>query len=354
MSETLNLIALHGAIDQQLKTHPELVADVARLLPGYGEPATLGWYDTFRDWILEQAPETDFPDLERAIANIATEAAEGRTPKPRSAARRLLAVAALARAFPDGSGLPSLAPVLDFTGPGRESEDLVGLVAGSAFSSLDQWGSMIQAASAAGLVSEAVTAQHRAPPGCLHSVVRTPLNGVLVDAAQLETSFWTDAVDLKCASKFLDPLQWPTCSEYWCEVRLVGSVITQKKKNPVYREEVSLDCTHRATTWGVRAYLECHQTSTATEARLDFDLAPSFMSAGDEIMVDEGWLRVREENSGIRVETVKRVKFRNPALSPHALATVMCLVGYADLAGELMFNCAIDCKPATTKKGKHP
>ena len=70
MSETQDLIALYGAIDLQLQHHPELIADIAPLLPGYLEPGTLGWYEAFRSWTLDQAPDTNFPDLETAIANM--------------------------------------------------------------------------------------------------------------------------------------------------------------------------------------------------------------------------------------------------------------------------------------------
>ncbi len=349
MSEIQDLLALHGAIDRQLQSHPELIDVVAPLLPAYHDPETLGWYDAFERWVGEQAPDAEFPDVETALANMAT----AESVRPRSAARRLLALGALTRAFPGSTEFPvaTLAPTLDFSSDLRDGQalDLLGLLAGPEFDSIEQWPSLLSTSYEVGLVSRDVAAQQVAPPLCEHRVVETPWRGAIVQATQLETSFWTDQVSFECASRVLDPLHWPDCSEFWCDVTQVDTTITAKKAlNPVYREVVSLDCAHRNTAWSAMAYLECHRTTTSDRDRLDFDLAPAWTSAGDDIMVDEGSLSVQKVGTGIRVETVKRIKFRH-LFSPRFLAVVMCVIGYGDQATDLTFNCAIDCKPKPTK-----
>jgi hypothetical protein len=175
---------------------------------------------------------------------------------------------------------------------------------------------------------------HADAPPCSGSLVEVP-PGDPHPAAQLETSFTTSALTLAEAMRFLDPAEWPSCCDFWCEM-------TQISASPrIYHEVVSLDCTSQATTWTAETFLAFALVNMPNGARVSYRLAGSpYTGASDLIVVDEGTLIVQQVNADITVRTVKRIKFNHPFSGP-SLSVIMCALGYGSVAEDLVFNCGI-------------
>ena len=96
MSEIRDLIAILGAIDGQMPRLGEnLRAQVAGLVPVYRRPTTVGWFERFTD-----GRERDFPGIDEAMNGLAGRRADVDDLYISLLARRVLAVALAARAFP--------------------------------------------------------------------------------------------------------------------------------------------------------------------------------------------------------------------------------------------------------------
>jgi hypothetical protein len=343
MTELEALIAVHGAIDRAVQRDPGLARSVAPLLPAYERDDAPGWYEKFERWTKDVAPDAELVGPDEALAQMAE-----RPPRPRQAARRLLALAALARATPDLTDDDNrrLRAALSVEGLAADNSDaLFARLTGPEFESIGDWGDFIRGATADGLLAETLSAQVAAPP-CSGSVEPAlSSSGGVTDAASLFTTMRTDQVSFACACRFLEPVNWPGCSDFWCTM---VEVATKPNGNPVFHELVSLDC-NSAAAWRAEAFLEFGFSWTATVASLSYQLDPDRTAPTDPIVVDEGWLRVVDEGGGtVRVETLKTISFANSYFfSPGQLAAMMCPLGYGDAAGDLMFNCALECAPGS-------
>ena len=100
------------------------------------------------------------------------------------------------------------------------------------------WESCILTAGEQGLIGEALLLQATAPP-CSGSLVLVPLPGGDIDpVTTLSTSFRTTAITFEQAKRFLDPVNWPACNDFWCEMNPL-----EKSGNfTTFKEVVSLDC----------------------------------------------------------------------------------------------------------------
>src|SRR3954453_9047748 len=103
MGEISDLIGIYGAVDRAVAAHPDLRAEVSRVLPIYNDhprdPAP-HWFDEFEQWANERrGPEAEgapFPSRDEALQNLAGIPARGRM-----LARRMFAIALTGRAFPE-------------------------------------------------------------------------------------------------------------------------------------------------------------------------------------------------------------------------------------------------------------
>ncbi len=338
MSELEDLVAIYGSIDRALKNDPGLAGKVAPFLGAYNDVGAIGWFDEFSSWTAELVGTSPFPELDQALGNLA------RTPTAgRMAARRLLALAVLARVAPalefaDASTNIEAALSVDGSvgsGDRADPSGVVGLVTNDAvFGRIGDWAQLIETGVGTDVLSANLAIQAGAPPCDCTLVTVAPQPGDDFPAAELRTSFTTAALTLEQATGFLDPSRWPGCSPYWCRM---DPVTTTQAGTTIYHEIFSLDCPDPNKTFTVEAYLEFVDHDMPNGKRVSYRLSDHY--ANEVVDVDEGSLVVYQVGGDITVDTVKRIRFRHP-FNGASLRIIMCALGYADVAAQLVLDCS--------------
>jgi hypothetical protein len=365
MGEISDLIGIYGAIERAVISDPARRAAVAQVLPIYGDVSVedvdeFKWFDQFEAWAKEKAgeesDESPIPALDDALKDLAHIPAEGRM-----RARRMLAIAALARAIPayrdrrrtEGKLARDALQFAGITADSRKLASLHRLLTDDsqdlALSADDWWDERVLPPAAKILGERPEFIGHRP---CTAGLVRVPVSvpghgSVLATA--LKTEFETTAVDFDRAVRFLDPSHWPGCSGFWCEMSLVGTLPSGARH---FHEVVSLDCPHKASTWSISAELAFTNNTFANPrvAATEYHLVAPHPFANDDVLVDAGVLTVEELSpppaSRLRVTTTKRVYFTKNFPGP-GMSIFMCAIGYAAVAEDFVLTCAID----PTKQG---
>ena len=100
-----------------------------------------------------------------------------------------------------------------------------------------------------------------------------------------------------------------------------------------------------ASTWTISAELAfTHGTfSNPRVAATEYHLVAPHPLANDDVLVDAGVLTVEElaAPTRLRITTTKRVYFTKAFPGP-GLSIFMCIIGYATVAEDFVFTCAID------------
>lgn len=341
MSEIEDLIGIYGFIDQAVVEDPSLVEVVAPFFGPYQHGAA-GWFDEFTAWaaaLLDREASELFPPLETALGNLSDIPMHGRM-----AARRLLLVAVAARVL-DHSGTDTEVVDSDLVGAlaleeidddGRSS--LLALLRDPAtFGSLSDWAALLNRASEEGLIPHSLAIQAAAPP-CAGTVVLVDVAGDLDPVAVLETSFCTTELTLERAKRFLEPVNWPGCSSFWCEMTPTAP---SAAGNPTYHEVVSVNCANKTTVWTAEACLEFRMAPLPDDGALvTYNLCEGHPQTGALILVDSGTLTVQQIGPEVCVHTTKRILFDHPFSGP-SLAMLTCALGYAAIAEDLVFSCAL-------------
>jgi hypothetical protein len=363
MAEVDGIVGIYGSVDQVVQTNEDSRAEVSRLLPLYRDRG-LHWYDDFERWLRRtgrepvEERETLFPGLTDALRELAEI-----EPRGRMRARRLFAIAVAARAFPEmrepGSELASRAARALRVGTLAASEMaahelLERLADDRTMPSLDGtgpqdlgawWEHLIAIAHAEGLIPDTAG---MLPRPCSGRLVKVP--GVAGVVAALKTEFVTEEVEFEAATRFLAPSNWETCMPwFWCDMTELRLGVLPGMH--VYREVVSSDCASGAGA-ALRAETELEfnfvwlpEGATAANAEAavtNYQLAEGRPQPTDLIRVDEGSLVVARIGPGpkrLLITTTKRIQFNFP-FSSQALATMMCPLGYADVAGDLLYCAA--------------
>src|SRR4051794_30593231 len=350
MRETSDLVGIYGAVDVAVAGDLDRRAAVAQLLPAYRDPE-FHWFAEFDEWVREKraATESDtppFPTLEDALGHLATEHPE---PTPRMQARRLFAIALATCSHPElqnpDSDLARLArraiPVdpdaADLDNATREVLKILGdqgrlapaeEQAEGALS--DWWDETAQA-----LEGFVPNPQGMGPKPCSGEVVK--YGGL--SAASLETYFETDKIKFDQATRFLDPSNWPRCSDFWCRMDKKETLPTGAQR---YYEVVSTNCDNQDLGWTIKANLDFgFKQQQGVMAAAEYGMSPGMPNP--YVALDEGMLMVEQigvAGAGkLRVTTTKRVRFTGP-FSGEQLAVIMCATGYAAVAEDFVFNCA--------------
>lgn len=373
MGEIADLIAILAAIDDAASGDDERRRDVADLVPAYRVGDRFGWAGRF-----VQRPDLhDLPSFEQAMTNMA-EPTRFASMLP----RRLLAIALLARVFPERFGprgddsdvilraliTPGIVAGLDDvpTPPAeqpletpergdpvieeRASDLLRALADPQQLRRIEDWHEFLTTHAA--LVSTQLT---RLPAPCTTRVIERPGTDGGGPIALLYTTLCVDGVDLRTlASRFLDPARWPGCSPWWCGMSHVPGVMPAGLER--YLEVVAADCpTH---LFEVAVFLDFARViDQTTRTVVTYNMTPgqppvAGLQANNAVDVDRGVIEARQEGDHVRVTTTKRVRFTR-AVDGAALAAIACWVGYGDVATDVICNCsggtplAVDCGVAS-------
>jgi hypothetical protein len=354
VSEIASIVGLYGAIDRVVQgdDNASRRADVATLLTAYRDPATR-WFDEFERWTLsKRAEDGPYPfasDAVEALKQLALIPPEGRM-----RARRLLAVAAAAQAFPElrdpDSDLAQIArQALNFQtfggGAGDErAQGLLNLITkrlpppGESLEALDAWwDGMLEEGERLGLLA---SRRELGPRPCTATTRRVPHHDRL--ATVIQTSFDTDLLTFEEACAFLEPAGWPDCNAFWCEMSLQPTPLAGGRR--WYHEVVSLDCPNKHVTWGISAELSfaIDIDDVAGEGAAEYDIAENPPAPeSPDVVVDSGSLTVqRRDDDTLRIGTTKRVLF-SEEFPGEGLSLVICILGYGEVAEDFVYTCAI-------------
>jgi hypothetical protein len=356
MGEISDLIGIYGAIEAAAISDPERRAAVANVLPIYGddslEAADLAWFDQFVAWAEEQSgtDESPVPSADAALRELATI-----EPVGRMRARRMLAIAALARADPryadrsttQGRLAENALSFGAITGDADRASMLELLTDQSqdAVLSADEWWNRQVLPGAARLIAERPELIGHRP--CTAGLVRVPIllpgHGDVM-ATALKTEFESVGIDFDRVIRFLDPSNWQHCNAFWCDMSLVPPPTSTGARH--FHEHVSLDCAN-PHAWSIQAELNFSQRllTNPRVAVSEYHLTPPHPLAADDVLVDAGVLIVEELDpppvSRLRVTTTKRVCFTRNFPGP-GMALFMCAIGYASIAEDFVYTCAID------------
>jgi hypothetical protein len=370
MSEIGDLIGILGAVDRAVNEDEgdNRRSLVAGLVKAYRKGGRFGWYDRF----VEREGQEVLPRIEEAMENLGRPTRfAGMLP------RRVLAVALVARVFPelfgpDGeyaeaslrvlvipgivAGLP-LVPtppldeppdVPDLGDPSTRSQGeqlLRALADPNQLARIEDWRTFLDS------TSHLVSSQLASLPTPCSTTVIEPPTGPDEAIVVLQTSLCVGGVDLDGLSAgFLDPTNWPTCSPWWCEMLPAPGGGPGLKR---FLEVVAADCPNHV--FEVAVFLDfATAIDTGTRKVVTYNKSPdqSGMVAGlranDAVEVDRGVIDIRRERDHFRVETTKRIRFAQ-TIDADALAVIACVVGYGDVAADVICDCsgatptAVDC-----------
>jgi hypothetical protein len=382
MGETRDLIGIYGAIDRAVESNPEIRPRVSRLLPVYRNE-DVHWFEDFEAWTSEKREDAGvsgeappFPEPDEALEELSRI-----EPRGRMRARRLFAVAVAVQAFPaelasDGGWARRAQDALQPLTPTEDEgalelfellgdENLLPPIDAPAPDDADiWWESLLAVASYNGLLADTAT---MGPRPCTGRLVMVDLPDGRGPVTTLRTEFETGKVRFERAKRFLDPENWPSCSNFWCEMTKVG--VTEKGAHQ-YHEVVSTDCDDKDAAWTIQAELDFSFKSFPGAAITEYGLSAGHPKPGDDVVVDEGALEVRrlgaDPAAKLRITTTKRIKFsdRHP-FTGASLSMLMCALGYASVVEDLVFTCAASDtagegtpfpaeEPATAEPGPGP
>jgi hypothetical protein len=362
MGEISDLIGIYGAIERAVVSDPERRAAVAQVLPIYGDETVedvdeFKWFDELEDWTREKSgiasDASPFPSADAALKELATI-----EPVGRMRARRMLAIAALARAIPDYANPATpqgrlAQQALGFETLTDDHERVSSLLhrlltdqSEDAELTPDEWWArmLARASDERVLFDDPALIGHRP---CTAGLVRVPVSVPgpgSVFATALKTEFESVGIEFDRVIRFLDPANWTCCNGFWCEMKFVETMPSGAQH---FHEVVSLDCPNKDHTWSIEAELAfTHRKFTDPRvAATEYHLVPPHPLANDDVLVDAGVLTVEELDpppvSRLRVTTTKRVYFTRHFPGP-GLALFMCAVGYAAIAEDFVYTCAID------------
>jgi hypothetical protein len=372
MSEIGDLIAILGAVDRAVNEDEgdERRSQVAALVKAYRTGDRFGWYDSF----VQREGNEGLPTIEDAMRGLGRPTRfAGMLP------RRLLAVALAARVFPDRWGphgedaeaslraliipgivaglplvptppLPEPPEVPDIGDPSLRSqgEELLQALADPVqLSRIEEWHEFLSS------TSHILSSQVASLPAPCSTTVIEPPAGADDAIIVLQTSLCVGGVDLAALSAgFLDPTNWPGCCPWWCEMLPAPGADPGLKR---FLEVVAADCPNRI--FEVAVFLDfATAIDRATRKVVTYNKSrdQSGMVAGlranEAVEVDRGVIEVRQEGDHFRVETTKRIRFAQ-SVDADALAVIACVVGYGDVAADVICDCsggtpqAVDCDP---------
>jgi hypothetical protein len=349
MSDITDLVAVLGALDTEVAQLGPAAREaaqrrVAELIPPYGEPDMVGWYPAF----VAAARVSSAVDLDEALLSLA-----GRTDNPGVPARRLAAIAAAARAFPERYGPDgdrrdvSLRALM---GPGiLASAPAVGDGPVDVDASVETDTEQVLRTLAEPEVGSyaALRDRHRARfhstlptdvPNRAARLVDTVVDGDVDPAAALKTTICVRGMKLSDArDTFLNPAKWAGCPG-WCSMSPSVTRPTEPGVAKRFLEVVGLGCDagdfelsvwldfSEVIEWGKRLVLAYWMSSPKVQQT--FTVGDS--GASGKVAIDEGSLAVVQDGTHLRITTTKRFRYTSEAIG-RATFILASGAGYAEM-----------------------
>lgn len=363
MGEVQNVFSVFGAVDAAVVDDPDRRSAVATLLRPYEDPETPGWFTAFSDWASARQTEVVVGlELDDALAAMA----EDREPSGWERARRLLAIAALARAYPDTYGEPgndeggrmavgalrAFTPEPDEADPAPEDDpasQLLLLVGNKGryegiFDDLDDWHTMLAYAEGAHLVDHTTAQLTTAPCSGTAMIDNSTGRPVL----SLTTYFKPKGVTIGQIGRYLDPGSWPDCARLWCTM----DPVTPPERPRRHMEVIGLDCAAvaagDAAAWRLRTCLEVSTRSSPTGDRRSVGYRIAQDRADDDrlVEIDSGSISAHQLDDGLSIRTTKRLRFDGLDLGM-GTAMLMCALGWASVGEHMVYSCAAEGAPGS-------
>jgi hypothetical protein len=371
MSDIGDLVALLGELDRTIASLEGAEAEGARaeaaaMIPPYGNADAPGWYDRL---LATTGAEFGPSSLSEAMDAMA------RPPSSRSVLpRRVIAIAAVARALPDryglhgeelertlralsGPGILATAPNVDEVEPGTEvdilaeaSQLLELLVDHDRLPDVHAYREFVDMDTSTALLSVQLRSL---PAPCSTDVIEVEREGSVELVLTLATQVCVSGVSLADVAKptsFMNPQNWARYA-YWCDMVPDPANLADPVEAARYLEIVALDCDTRALEVAVwldfsrlvkrprsllRTYTMSRDQSTELPAGGPVGGgAAAAAKANNAVSIDEGSIKVMDEGAHLRVRTTKRVHF-TVGLDASTLALLSCGAGYGALAADFV------------------
>ncbi|OBK80572.1 hypothetical protein [Mycobacterium sp. 1164985.4] len=352
MATLHSLLALYGALDDTVVAldDPSVTERVEAFLPGTTGPGRQGWFNDVRQFVrrLSVDPDqTEFPSRREALrefaemrSTVAVQEEVGIGPvemarllyvigahwqlSSQTDEERELFASALSVAVPGETGSVSesggqqLLNLFDSDLQGRPS--FVGV---------------IEAAVEQGLVSAAVLSYVRSVE--FRYRVRRDACG---EYAVLKVSYFRDRLTVDKVKKVVDPLNWDNCCPFFCDMSPIPKSPDSYGWSRVL-ESISTLC-GVLPGYQLRTAIKYWKGEKGDGAFINYDIDDNRASTKDDgfTLLDRGYISFEKEERGVRIRTLKEVKFAG--VPP--LATIMFAVigGYASIGENMLIDCALN------------
>jgi hypothetical protein len=338
MSDSADVMAVLGAIDHEVArldgdARSAAQARAAELVPPYAEPDAVGWYDQLVDAGGGAGP----PDLDRALERLARPAND-----IHALPRRVAALGAAARAFPDAYG------------PGGAKRDVMlrALAApGILATAPDDDRARDHAERCLRLLAEppagdpsyaGVLAAGRGLFDAPFVSLAPPCRGKLVDPDRpviaLTTRHRVRGMTLDDARRgILEPANWKHV-DGWCDMVPSGSDPDDPQVDKRFLEVVAMgECGDKGLS--IAVWLDfppireiADREGETVQLVLSYDMsAEQPLPANDKVRTDQGSIAVLEERDHLKVTATKRIGFGPSLLGGKSVALFACSSGYLAL-----------------------
>jgi hypothetical protein len=345
-----SLLALYGALDDAVGVvdDPQVTATVDGFLPGTTGPDFQGWFDGVRNLVrgLSIDPDqTEFPTRTAALqefARIGSGIEEAVAIGPVETAKLLYVIGPLWQLSSRDEEEQGLfagalsAAVAREEGVDPESggQALLGLFI-SGFNGIDDFRAIVETAADAGLVSEAVRSYVR--NSTLEVDIRSDACG---EYAVLKATYFHDELPLVNVKEVVDPLNWHRCCPFFCDMKPIPTTPDSYGWSRVL-EAISTLC-GAVPGYRMKTAIKYWKGEKPGGAFVNYDLDDHRADTPDQglAVVDRGYISFEQEGRGVRVRTLKEVRFAGVP----TVATVMFAIigGYASIGESMLLGCAQD------------
>lgn len=358
-SDSADVMAVLGAIDREVTRLDGDARDVARariaeLIPPYADPEAVGWYDRLLD---AGGGSAGAADLDEALERLARPAGD-----VHALPRRVAALGAAARAFPDAYG------------PQGAKRDVVlrALAAPGVLAAPDGDDARGDPEQGLRLLVEpppddpSFAALRVAGRGVFSELVLSqalPFRGQLVNPDKPEIALTTRhrvrGMTLEDARRgFLDPANWKDV-DGWCGMTPSDPPPNDPHVQKRFLEEVAMgQC--GGVDLAIKVWLDFppireieDDEGDPVELVLAYDMSEEQPPpANDMVRTDQGSIRARDKHDHLAVTATKRIGFGPSLPGGRSLAWLALPAGYLDLGAEFIVGASESLGiPITVKEG---